>query len=105
MVLKAGERQKREFTGVSFELLPAVKGSMVTKKEYEAGDFIPEHTHQDVQWGYVLSGIYLLSLEYLDEILIKGDIYSVPANAEHSMQILEAGEMIEIFSPPGQDLL
>jgi quercetin dioxygenase-like cupin family protein len=78
---------------------------VVTKKEYKAGDFLPEHTHPDVQSGYVLSGIYLLRLEDLDEILMKGDIYSVPANTEHSMEILEAGEVIEIFGPPGQDFL
>jgi len=32
----------------------------------------------------------------VDEILTKGDFYSVPANSEHSLEVLEAGEILEI---------
>jgi quercetin dioxygenase-like cupin family protein len=105
MVVKAGERQKREFMGVSFDLLSVGKESMITKMNYKAGDFVPEHKHPNEQSGYVLSGIYLLKLEETDEILIKGDSYTIPANAEHSIEILEAGEVIDIFTPPRPDYL
>ena len=105
MVVKANEIQKREFMGVSFDLLSVGKESMVTKMNYKSGDVVPEHKHPNEQSGYVLSGIYMLKLAELDEILMKGDSYSIPANIEHSMEILEPGEVIDIFTPPRLDYL
>ena len=105
MVVKASDIQKREFMGVSFDLLSVGKESMVTKMNYKTGDFVPVHKHPNEQSGYVLSGIYMLRLEDLDEILTKGDSYSIPANVEHSLEILEPGEVIDVFTPPRLDYL
>jgi len=105
MVVKANDKQKREFMGVSFDLLSVGKETMVTKMNYKSGDYVPSHNHRNEQSGYVLSGIYLLRVDDLDEILIKGDSYSIPANAEHSMEILEPGEIIDFFTPPRLDYL
>jgi quercetin dioxygenase-like cupin family protein len=105
MVVKANDTQKRQFMGVSFDLLSVGKESMVTKMNYKPGDFVPLHKHPNEQSGYVLSGIYMLRVDDLDEILIKGDSYSIPANVEHSLEILEPGEIIDVFSPLRLDYL
>jgi quercetin dioxygenase-like cupin family protein len=105
MVVKANNTQKREFMGVSFDLLSVGKESMVTKMNYKSGDLVPLHKHPNEQSGYVLSGIYMLRIEDLDEILIKGDSYSIPANVEHSLEIFEPGEVIDMFTPPRPDYL
>jgi quercetin dioxygenase-like cupin family protein len=34
-----------------------------------------------------------------------GDTYSIPADVEHSIEIIEAGEVIDVFSPIRQDYL
>jgi quercetin dioxygenase-like cupin family protein len=96
MVVKANDKLKGGFIGIPFDLLTFGKSTIVNKINYRAGDLIPEHSHPQEQSGYVLSGIYLLRLDEVDEILIKGDFYSVPANAEHSLEVLEAGEILEI---------
>jgi quercetin dioxygenase-like cupin family protein len=72
---------------------------------FKSGDFVPEHKHPNEQSGYVLSGIYMLRSEDMDEILMKGDSYSIPANVDHSLEILEPGEVIDIFTPPRLDYL
>ena len=100
MVLKANDMQKGGFICIPFDLLSVDKKAIVTKISYRSGEFIPEHTHPKEQSGYVLSGIYLLRLEEVDEILVKGDVYSIPANNEHSMEVLEAGEILEILDSP-----
>ena len=105
MVIKANEIQKRLFMGVSFDLLSVGQESMVTKMNYKSGDFVPEHKHPNEQSGYVLSGIYMLRLDDIDEILTKGDSYSIPANVLHSLEILEPGEVIDVFTPPRPDYL
>jgi quercetin dioxygenase-like cupin family protein len=105
MVVKANDTQNRQFMGVSFDLLSVGNELMVTKMRYKSGDFVPSHNHPNEQSGYVLSGIYMLRVDDLDEILTKGDSYSIPANAEHSMEILEPGEIIDIFTPQRTDYL
>jgi quercetin dioxygenase-like cupin family protein len=40
-----------------------------------------------------------------DYILSAGDSYSIPANLEHSLEIIEAGEIIDVFTPVRQDYL
>ena len=34
-----------------------------------------------------------------------GDSYAIPENVEHSFEILEAGEVIAVFTPIRQDYL
>jgi quercetin dioxygenase-like cupin family protein len=104
MVLKANDMQKGGFIGIPFNMLSAGMKPMVTKMSYKSGEFIPEHTHPKEQSGYVLSGIYLLRLDEVDEILIKGDYFSIPANNEHSIEVIETGEILEVLDSPGLDL-
>lgn len=33
------------------------------------------------------------------------DLYSIPANIEHSIEILEAGEVVDVFTPIREDYL
>jgi quercetin dioxygenase-like cupin family protein len=40
-----------------------------------------------------------------NEVLGPGDSYSIPENIEHSLEVLEAGEVIDVFTPPRQDYL
>ena len=104
MVLKANDMQKGESIGIPFNMFSAGMKPKVTKMSYKSGEFIPEHTHPKEQSGYVLSGIYLLRLDEVDEILIKGDYFSIPANNEHSIEVIETGEILEVLDSPGLDL-
>lgn len=38
-------------------------------------------------------------------LLTEGDTYSIPANIEHSLEIIEAGEIVDVFTPIKQDYL
>ena len=100
MVLKANDMQKGGFIGWNFDMLSVDKKAMMTRMRFNSGEFIPVHTHPKEQSGYVLSGIYLLRLDEVDEILVKGDVYSIPAYNEHSLEVLEAGEILEIPESP-----
>ena len=55
------------------------------------------------QIGYLLSGrIRVLTRDARVE-LNAGDTYSIPANVEHSIEILEAAEEVQVFTPPRED--
>lgn len=106
MILKSHQaREKKEFLGVQFDLLAVGKQSMITKMRYTTDNHVPFHQHPHEQSGYVLSGKYRLQFGEYNEILTVGDTYSIPGNTEHSFEIIEAGEVIDFFSPPREDFL
>lgn len=105
MIGRAGSARHRSFHGVDIDVLASGREGMVTKMRFKAGDHVPFHTHPNVQSGYVLSGRMRLRTREVDEILGPGDSYSVPADVEHSIEVVDAGEVIDVFVPPREDLL
>lgn len=104
-VVKKENATNKQFLGVDFEVLAIGKESMVTKMLYKESDSVPFHKHPNEQNGYVITGRYKLIFDNKEYILTTGDSYSIPANMEHSMEIIEAGEVIDVFTPVRQDYL
>jgi len=104
-VVKKENAVKKQFLGVNFEVLAVGKESMVTKMLFKAFDFAPFHKHPNEQNGYVISGRYKLIFDNKEYLIAGGDSYSIPANMEHSMEIIEPGEIIDVFTPVRQDYL
>jgi quercetin dioxygenase-like cupin family protein len=99
-VVRAPEAQQRNSFGVAFELLATGPQSMLTKMHYRVGNLIPFHSHPNEQIGYVLFGrVRVLTRETAVE-LGAGDTYSVPANVEHSIEIIEDADEVQVFTPP-----
>ncbi len=105
MIKKSNEAKHREFKDVSFDVLATGAKSMVTKMNYKIGDNVPLHSHPNEQAGYVISGEYILEYEQLKETIKVGDSYCIPGNVEHALQVVVAGEVIDVFTPPREDYL
>ena len=91
-VVKKEDSTSRQFLGVDFVVLAIGKDSMVTKMLYKATD-------------YVISGAYKLKFDGNEYLLTEGDAYSIPANVEHSFEIIEPGQVVDVFTPIRQDYL
>ena len=104
-VEKKAEAKKRVFKGVNLDSLAVGEKAMVTKMNYIIGNYASEHTHPHEQCGYVISGKYLMTVEENEFILEAGDSYAVPGNVPHSFKVLEAGEVIDVFTPQREDYL
>ena len=99
-VVKSTQSKPRNSFGVEFDLLAIGPQSMMTKMRYRPDNVIPFHSHPNEQIGYVLSGrIRVLTRDSQYE-LGTGDTYAIPANVEHSIEIIEAAEEIQVFTPP-----
>jgi len=105
MIVKSGDSQKRSFLGVDFVLLSHGPESMVTKMLYKKEDNPPLHKHPNEQSGYVISGWYRIIFGENDQVIGPGDSYSIPRDVEHSIEIIEPGEVLDFFSPPRKDYL
>lgn len=99
---------KKEFKGVSLDSLAVGEKSMVTKMNYVKGNFATLHTHPHEQCGYVISGEYRLIVkgeEEIDVVMHPGDTYAIPGNTPHSFEVIEGGEVIDVFTPHREDYL
>ena len=109
IVVKKEEALKRVFKGVSLDSLAVGEKSMVTKMNYVKGNFADTHHHPHEQCGYVVSGEYRLKVKLLDNpidvILRAGDSYAIPGNTPHSFEVLEGGEVVDVFTPQREDYL
>lgn len=99
---------KKTFKGVSLDSLAVGEKSMVTKMNYVKGNFATLHTHPHEQCGYVISGEYHLIVdgdEKIDVIMHPGDTYAIPGNTPHSFEVIEGGEVVDVFTPQREDYL
>ena len=66
----------------------------------------PPHSHPHEQISYVAAGEIIFFLDDEPTRLTTGDIYSVPPNVPHAVQLLtEHVRLIDAFTPIRQDFL
>lgn len=66
-----------------------------------AGAVVPEHTHDNEEFGQVLRGS--LELRWADQVrvLVAGDAFILPAGVPHGAHALDDGcELLECYAPP-----
>lgn len=109
IVVKKEDALKKVFKGVSLDSLAVGEKSMVTKMNYVRGNFATTHQHPHEQCGYVISGEYRLKVEHpeapIDVLLQAGDSYAIPGNMPHSFEVMEGGEVVDVFTPQRDDYL
>lgn len=94
----AGDGITRQITGYNTQL-------MMVKVKFEKGAVGYEHEHFHSQGTIVASGKFKISIDGKTEILETGDGFFVPPNAKHGAECLEAGILIDVFSPVREDFL
>ena len=52
-----------------------------------------------------ISGKYRIVFGNNDQVIGPGDSYSIPRDVEHCIEIIEPGEVLDVFSPPRKDYL
>ena len=78
---------------------------MMVKVKFETGAIGTPHTHYHSQATFVASGRFLLTIGDEQRELSAGDGYYVEPDLLHGCECLEAGVLIDTFSPMRQDFL
>lgn len=104
-IVKKERAAARVFQGVSLDSLAVGENTIVTKMNYVEGNYAAPHQHPHEQSGYVISGRYILTLEETEYELNAGDSYAIPGNMLHSFRVIEAGEVVDVFTPIREDYL
>jgi quercetin dioxygenase-like cupin family protein len=78
---------------------------MLVKVQFETGAVGSLHSHAHVQSSYVASGSFELTIGSEKKVLHAGDGYFVPPNVVHGCVCLQAGMLIDAFSPYREDFV
>ncbi len=95
-VYDAGEGATRQFVGYDNDI-------MMVKMTFEKGAVGYQHSHPHSQTSYVISGKYEVKVGNETRILEAGDGFYAEPDVMHGLVCLEAGELIDVFSPIRED--
>jgi quercetin dioxygenase-like cupin family protein len=78
---------------------------MVVKVEFQKNAVGTLHQHPHSQITHVESGIFEVEIGEEKKVLTAGDAFYIPPNMLHGAVCLEAGVLIDIFSPMREDFI
>ncbi len=91
--------------GVSRKVLAYDEDIMSVEVRFKKGAVGAMHTHPHTQISYVLDGKFEATIDGKTEIITKGDTYITPPNVPHGVVCLEAGALLDIFTPMRKDFI
>jgi quercetin dioxygenase-like cupin family protein len=91
--------------GVRRRILEAQGRLMLMEVEFEANAAGYEHSHVHEQISYCIAGRFEYSLDGRSQLLSAGESIYVPSGVRHGAKALEAGTLIDVFTPVREDLL
>lgn len=78
---------------------------MLVKVAFEAGGIGTVHQHHHTQITHVDSGVFEIEIAGEKKILKAGDAFFIPTNVLHGAVCIEAGVLIDVFSPMREDFV
>ena len=81
---------------------------MIAHVYIKKGEVVPQHSHDNEQITYILSGAlhFRFGAKGEQEIIVRaGEVVVIPSNVPHSAVALEDTLDVDVFCPPRQDWL
>lgn len=78
---------------------------MLVEFAFEAGGVGALHSHPHVQASYVAEGRFEVTVDGRVAVLGQGDSFIVPSGLVHGVKALEAGRLVDSFTPHRADFL
>ena len=91
--------------GVSRQVMSYGGGMMAVTVDFEKDAMGAAHAHPHEQITYCVSGRFLFTLDGVQEILNPGDTLYCGPDLVHGITCLEAGRVMDVFTPIRQDFL
>ncbi len=89
--------------GIKRQILGHNDNLMLVKAIFEAGAEGKEHKHFHSQVSYVESGVFDVTVDGVKKRHKAGDCFFAPANVMHGAVCIEAGVLLDTFSPIRED--
>jgi quercetin dioxygenase-like cupin family protein len=91
--------------GVSRRILPPGEKLMMMEVRFEKGAQGYEHSHPHEQLSYCISGKLDFRINGESVSIQAGESVSIPSGAVHGVTAREASMLLDVFTPPREDLI
>ena len=91
--------------GVKRKIVTYEDRIMLVKVAFEKGGIGALHHHYHTQLSYLAGGVFEVEVDGKKQILKDGDVFHVSPNLVHGVVCLEAGMLIDVFSPMREDFI
>ena len=91
--------------GVTRRILAYTDGLMCVENTFEKGAVGALHSHPHTQITYVVSGAFSFTIDGETKIVRKGDTMLKQDGVIHGCTCLEAGVLLDIFTPMREDFV
>lgn len=91
--------------GIRRQLLTHDERMMMVRVAFEAGAVGAPHSHPHIQCSLVESGTFDVTIAGVTTRLATGSSFLVPGDAVHGCVAVEAGALVDVFTPPRADFL
>jgi quercetin dioxygenase-like cupin family protein len=92
-------------TGIHRKVMAYDDKLMLVKVRFEPGRIGSLHQHHHSQITQVESGLFEIEIGGQRKVLKKGDAYYIPPDILHGAECIEAGVLIDVFSPMREDFI
>jgi quercetin dioxygenase-like cupin family protein len=89
--------------GVRRKILSHADGIMIVHVAFEAGAIGAEHNHPHLQGTLVESGVFDVTIGGETRRLVAGDTFFVPTMVLHGVVAVQAGRLVDSFTPMRED--
>jgi quercetin dioxygenase-like cupin family protein len=90
---------------VSRKIMAYDESLMLVKAAFQKGGVGAIHHHYHSQITHIESGVFAVTIGEETQTLKAGDSYYIPPNVPHGATALEAGILIDVFSPMREDFV
>ncbi|MGB4844445.1 MAG: cupin domain-containing protein [Ferruginibacter sp.] len=91
--------------GVKRKIMSYDDNLMVVKVEFDKGGVGSLHQHYHSQITHIEKGVFEVEIAGEKKVLSAGDGFYIPPNAMHGAVCMEAGVLIDVFSPMREDFI
>jgi quercetin dioxygenase-like cupin family protein len=91
--------------GIRRKVLCYDDGVMMVRVAFEPGAVGAPHSHRHVQCSLVESGAFDVTIAGQTQRLRAGDCFLVPSGAVHGATAVEAGVLVDVFTPMRDDFV
>lgn len=91
--------------GVQRKIMAYDESLMIVKVDFQKGSIGPLHQHYHIQITHIESGVFEVEIGGEKKVLKGGDVFYIPTNVIHGVVCLEAGVLIDVFSPMREDFI
>lgn len=91
--------------GIKRKIMSYDERLMLVKVAFETGGIGAVHQHHHTQITHVESGVFEVEIDGEKQMLKTGDGFYIPPNVWHGAVCIEAGVLIDVFSPMREDFI